>query len=36
MIAATSSLRLIGPTAPMRINTQIVVIANVFMVIFLP
>jgi hypothetical protein len=35
VVAAGSSLKLIGPTAPMKINTLIMVIANVFMSIFL-
>jgi hypothetical protein len=35
VVAVGSSLKLIGPTAPMKINTLIMVIANVFMSIFL-
>ncbi len=34
LVAASSSPRLIGPTAPIRINTLVMVIANVFMVVF--
>jgi len=33
-VAASTSPRLIGPTAPIRINTLVMVIANVFMVVF--
>jgi hypothetical protein len=35
VVAAGSSLKLIGPTVPMKINTLIMGIANVFMRIFL-
>jgi hypothetical protein len=35
MVAASSSLKLIGPTAPMKINALRTVIVNVFMVVFL-
>jgi hypothetical protein len=35
VVAASSSLRLIGPTVPMKINALSTVIADVFMVVFL-